>query len=178
MQFFKGDATEQKYAAIGDAVLDPASDAKFDFYDGAYACFVLGELLYDTSRAPLANAIDRGIFREVFTELFAAFRVAGTFESYLTVFRNIFGDSVVVTLTVPGPGKLNIDIEAEELDESDLLARYIVASTYFFDEIVDYDGDNIAVQTVKGFQTQYELETMLFEMVPGGIYTVITLTIG
>lgn len=148
------------------------------FFENAYQAFPLGEAIYDADASPLANAIDRGIFREAFSEIFEAFTKAGTFESYLDVFRNIFGDDVDVDFTVPDPGELEITIVATGLQLSEFVSRYIEDDVYFFDEIIDYDDDNIVFQTVKGFQTQYELEQMLFEMVPAGIATTINLTVG
>lgn len=177
-QFFKGDATELKYYNSGLPISDALSAQKDLFFDEAYACFVLGELLYDNEYSPLANAIPREIFRESFATVFDAFLVAGSFESYLTVFRNIFGDDVEVTFTVPDPGKLQIDIVAAGFQLSEFITRYIQSNAYVFDEIIDDEDDNIVFQTVKGFESQYELEQMLFEMVPDGIYTEITLTVG
>lgn len=176
-QYFKGDATELKYDASGEPILSLLSSDKDDFYQGAYSCAELGDVLYDSNRAPLANAIKSDIFRLAFASVFEAFRVSGTFESYLLVFQTIFGDDVEVSFTVPAPGKLNIDISAEESDVYDLLARYIESNAYAFDEIITQDGDNLAAQVLRGFQTQYEVEQMLFELVPAGIYTQITLSI-
>lgn len=178
MQFFKGDATEKKYYESVKPISDTLSVQKDLFYDEAYACFVLGELLYDNDYAPLARAIPRAIFRKSFATIFNAFLLAGSLESYLIVFRKIFGDDVEVTFTVPDPGKLNIDIVATGIETSLFLARSIVNGSYVFDEILDDEGDNILFQTVKGFESQYELEQMLFEMVPAGIYTLITLEVG
>ncbi len=175
--FFKGDAQENKFYESAKPMSDALSQQKTLFFDEAYACFILGELLYDTERAPLANAIPRTIFRTSFSTIFDAFLVAGSFESYLTVFRNIFGDDVDVVFTVPDPGKLNIDITATGVEETLFVARSIDDDAYVFDEIIDDEDDNIVFQTVKGFQSQYELEQMLFEMVPTGIYTEITLAL-
>ena len=177
-QFFKGDAEERRYYNSGQPIMSDLSTQKDLFFDDAYACFILGELLYDTNRAPLANAIRRDIFRESFSTIFDAFLLAGSFEAYLTVFRKIFGDDVDVEFTVPAPGKLQIDIVAAGFELSDFLARRIEANTYVYDEVIDDEGDNIAFQSVKGFTSQYELEQMLFEMVPDGIYTEITLAVG
>ncbi len=177
MQFFKGDETERKFYLAGEHFGSILLGQKNAFFDECYECFVLGELLYDSGRSPLANAIDRAIFRESFATIFDAFVVAGSFESYLTVFRNIFGDDVTVEFTVPGPGQLEIGIEATGVQEYNLLARTIVGGAYEYDEIIDGDGDNITALSPKGFQTQYEAEQMLREMVPAGIYTEITLTI-
>lgn len=177
-QFFKGDATEKKYYQSGQPISDQLSGQKSLFYDDAYACFVLGELLYDNDYAPLARAIPRDIFRESFSVVFEAFLVAGSFESYLTVFRHIFGDDVEVTFTVPDPGKLQIDIVAVGFQLSEFTTRYIQNNSYVFDQIIDDEGDNIVFSTIKGFESEYELKQMLFEMVPDGIYTEITLTVG
>lgn len=178
VQFYKGDPTERKYYGSANPILINLETGKDEFFEGAYSCFKLGEILYDSDRAPLANAIPREIFREAFATIFESFLEAGSFETYLDVFRNIFGEDVQVTFGVPSPGKLTIDIVATGLALFDLVGRTIQDDNYVIDEIVDYDGDNIAGQSIKGFETQYELEQMLFEMVPDGIYTQISLTVG
>ena len=178
VQYFKGDDTEKKFDLAGKDQLDAIELQRNSFFDGAYTCFLLGELLYDSGRAPLANAIAREIFREAFATIFDAFVVAGSFESYLTVFRNIFGEDVDVTFTVPAPGKLQISIEATGVELNNFDVRRIVDNAYVLDDLVDYVGDTIVLQTIKGFTSQYELEQMLFEMVPAGVFTQITLTLG
>lgn len=177
-QFYKGDPQELKFYNSLKTAFDTVAAQKDLFWEGAYTTYALGDMIYDSGRAPLTNAIVRDIFREAFPEIVEAFIEVGTFEAYLSVFRKIFGDDVVVTFTVPAPGKLGIDIVATGLDISDFVARYISGNDYYFDEVVDEVGDNIAFQGVKGFQTQYEVEQMLFEMVPDGIFTTISLTIG
>jgi hypothetical protein len=177
MKYFKGDALEIKMDACGSPKMTSLSADKDAFFSGSYACFILGELLYDTNRAPLANAIDRAIFRELFATIFNAFVSSGSLESYLTVFRNIFGSDVTVTFTVPAAGKLAISVLPVGLIQNTLLARTVGSSTYVYDEILTHDGDNLMSRNPKGFQTQYQAQQMLFEMVPGGIYTTVTLTI-
>lgn len=178
VQYYKGDDLEKKFYASGYPILNNLSGQKTEFFNDAYACFVLGELLFDLNASPLSKAISRDIFRESFSTIFDAFLVAGSFESYLTVFRNIFGESVSVEFTIPAPGKLNIDIEAAGSALYNFVARQIVDNLYVTDTIVDDEGDTIVFQSIKGFESQYELERMLFEMVPDGIYTEITLTVG
>lgn len=177
-QYFKGDAQEIKYYESGRPIAELLSSNKDEFFDEAYACFVLGELLYDKNYAPLSNAIPRDIFREGFAALFDSFLTAGSFESYLSVFQSVFGDDVDVTFTVPAPGKLEIDIIATNLAIYGMTVREIVGDNYEYFTLVDDVGDRIVLQGVKGFNSQYELEQMLFEMVPGGIYTQISLTVG
>lgn len=178
MQYFKGDDFEKKaYAAVAP-IFDAVGLQKDLYFAGAYGSGTLGDLLYITMRAPLTHAMKQEVFRLTFKEIFQAFVYGGVLEAYITVFKKIFGETVTIVFGVPGPGKLTIDIAADGVEISNLLSRYIEDNTYLFDELITQGGDNIAVQTVKGFQTQYELEQMLFEMVPGGIYTVISLTVG
>ena len=178
VQYFKGDETEIKFFNCIDPIATILSEQKSDFFDQALTCYILGQVLYDTGRAPLANAIPRSIFAESFAGIFNAFLSAGSFESYLTVFRSIFGDDVEVEFTVPAPGKLQIDIQATGLVLFDFVSKYVMDNNYVYDEIIDDAGDNIAFQSIKGLESQYEVEQMLFELVPAGIYTEITLTIG
>lgn len=177
-QYFKGDSEELKFYNGGEPTLSDLALQKDSFFDEAYACYILGEMIWDSARSPLANAIPRAIFRKSFSTIFDSFLLAGSFESYLIVFQKVFGASVDVTFTVPAPGKLNIDIIADTIELTDFIARYISENSYFYDEIIDDEGDNIAFQSIEGLESEYELQQMLFEMVPAGIYTEITLTIG
>jgi hypothetical protein len=178
MQYFKGDETELKYFNSAAPIHNQIGLQKDLFFAGAYQAAPLGDVIYDSGRSPLSNAIPKEIFRSAFKEIFDAFVAAGTFESYITVFKKIFGDDVVVEFTVPAAGKLTINIEAAGVELTDFIARYIEDNDYVFDEVVDDDDDNIAFQTVKGFTSQYDLEQMLKEMIPGGIFPTISLTLG
>jgi hypothetical protein len=178
VQFYKGDAVELKYYNSAQPISDVLSAQKDLFLDDAYGCFVLGELLYDNDLAPLATAIPRDIFRETFETVFDNFIYAGTFESYMEVFRKVFGDDVDVEFTVPGAGQLQIAIEASGLQLSPFVARRIADNAYVYDNMVDDLGNRLVFQSVKGFETQEELEKMLFELVPDGVYTEISLTVG
>lgn len=177
-QYFKGDATELKI----DAVVEPTFsdiDLQLDaFLEGAYEAGPLGDVIFDTGRSPLSNAIPKDIFRLAFKEIFDAFVAVGTFEAYITVFKKIFGDDVVIEFTVPAAGKLGIEITAAGVELTEFIARYIENNQYVYDEVIDWDGDNIVFQSIKGFTSQYELEQMLFEMVPAGVFTTISLTLG
>lgn len=175
-QKFKGDDFELKMEACASPIHD-SIEAQLDaFFEDAYSAMPLGDIIYESNRSPLANAIDQEIFRQSFPEIFDAFTVAGSFDSYLTVFQKIFGETVQVDFTIPDPGKLEIDIIADEVELSTFVARTIENNDYVYSPMITQDGvDNIMFQSIKGFKTQYELEQMLYEMVPAGIYTVISL---
>jgi hypothetical protein len=177
MQNYKnGDILEKKFEDSGEPILTILSGDKDDFYAGCYETAPLGDMIYDSKRSPLTNAMTKEIFRTSFKQIFDAFISVGTFEAYITVFQKIFGADANILFTVPAPGKLTIEIAATNIELSDFVARVIVDNEFVLDEMVDYDDDNIAFQTIQGFATQYELEQMLFEMVPAGIFTDIDLT--
>lgn len=178
MELFKGDATEQKFVDCPSDILDAIGLALDDFLDGAYGAVPLGELIFDDRRVSVTNAIDRDIFIHSFKELFESWAFAGTFESYITFFQKVFGVEVVIEFTVPDPGKLLINIEATGTEESPFISREIIDNDYVLSLVVDYDDDNIVFNTIQGFQTQQELETALKTLVPAGIYTEVTLTLG
>lgn len=178
MQNFKGDALELQMIGAMSPISDQLSGQKDLFFDGCYETQPLGELIFDGERAPLANAIDRQVFIESFKDMIDAFVAGGTFEAYLTVFRKIFGDDVVVDFTVPAAGRLQIDITATGFELSHFIARELSGSVYTNYAVLERSTlDNICFRTVKGFVSEYELTQMLYEMVPAGIFTEISLTI-
>lgn len=179
MQAFKGDEQEKKFYDVFASVSTLVSDSLDQFFAGAFTTAALGDMLFETRRTPLANAIKQEVYRDAFSQIFSdAFVKVGTFEAYIAVFKAVFGDDVSVEFEVPGPGKLNITIAAEGVELSNWVAREIVDNAYVESDIVDEEGENIAFQTVKGLESEYEVNVMLFEMVPAGIFTQISLTIG
>ena len=178
MEFFKGDPDEVKVYQSIKGLFDNIGVQAELFYSDTYNDYTFGGLIFDEDRSPLTNAIRRDIFIESFNEIFSAFVVVGTPEAYLTVFRKIFGDDVEVEFEVPAAGKLNINITASGVQLDDFVSRYIADNQYFFDDIVTQDDDEIVFQSFKGFESQYELELMLREMVPAGIFTTINLDFG
>lgn len=178
MQYFKGEDTEIKFDNSGKEILNNLGVQLSLFFNEAYNCHALGDLLYDNNLAPLARTIKKNIFRQFFFTLFNWFIRSGSFESYIAVFKSIFGDDCDVTFTVLAPGKLEIDIVATGIELNDFIVRSIVDNEYVYDTLIDQEGDTLQFQNVKGFESQYEVEQMLFEFVPNGIYTTISLTIG
>lgn len=179
-QPYKGsDTVELKFYNSASTLFDLLSGERDDFFDEAYACFVLGEVLWDSNRSPLSNAIARDIFRTSFEGIFDSFVNVGSFEAYISVFEKIFGEDVDVQFTVPAPGKLEIDITATGVELTNFAARIIESNAYVLYDVITQDAvDEIVFQSIKGFTSQYELERMLFEMVPAGIFTTITLDLG
>jgi hypothetical protein len=123
MQVFKGDDTEMKMIAVGLSAKNPIGISLDRFYSDAYGSIPLGELIYDMKLAPLANAIKRELFISSFKELFESFPIAGTFESYISVLKKIFGEDVQIDFTVQSGTGLGeyvfVDGDGDTLVDSD-----------------------------------------------------------
>lgn len=177
LQAFKeNDVLERK---VRDAILPFPNlrDSELDlFYEGAFTCFALGDVLYLTLRDPMAGVITQEVYRMAFPAIHQLFTRPGTFEFYLEVFRTVWGEEVDVEFTVPAPGKLFIDIAALNVTPYIALARRIVDDAYIYDELLDDEGDNIIFQGSQGIKTEEEAVALVNEFYPAGLWVETTLS--
>jgi hypothetical protein len=177
MEYFKGDETELKIIESIKPILDSISNDFDDFYENCYECYLLGGVIHDLNATPLANAIVKNVFVTTFNEIFQSFSSSGTFETYISIFKKIFGESAIIEFTIPAVGKLNINITADQVELNNFIARNIEDNVFILSQLITQDLDNLMVQSIKGFQTEQELETMLKQLIPAGIYPTISLTL-
>lgn len=178
LQRFKdNDETEAKVIAVAMPTLNALSEDHDDFYNGANTAYGLGEVLYDLDRDPMSGVITRDVFIKSFPAIHQLFTRPGTFEFYLSVFRSIWGNTVTIEFDVPSPGVLTINAVVLELDEFNLIAREIFNNLYEFNEIIDQQGDNIEVRDQIGIKTESEIDALMNELAPEGIFVVTTLTL-
>lgn len=178
MQYFKGDDLEKKFYQVTEWSLDLIDSEKDAFLAESYFCYLLGEVLYDEGASTISSAIPRFVFRESFFSIFDSFINGGSFESYMIVFRAIFGDSVEVEFEVPSPGVLLINIAALEAQTEPLIGRRIIDNKYHYENILDHEGDIIMAQTTRGLKTQKDIDILMPELTPAGIYVETTLVVG
>lgn len=138
----------------------------------AFACYLLGDVLYDLGRDPLADVITRPVYRTAFPAIHDLFTRPGTFEFYLEVFRKIFTDDVDVEFVIPGPGQLEINVSSLTLEESYIMARQIVDDAYVYHRVVTSDlNEPIMAVGVKGIKTQKEIDGLIVEISAHGVFT-------
>lgn len=178
MQFFKEtDDDEKKFYQITAPTMDILEAQHNAFFDEAYYCHLLGEVLYDTGAATFWAAMSRDIFKTSFFAIFESFVFGGSLESYMTVFRAIFGPDVAVVFDVPNPGHLTINIEALNISEEPITARRIIDNTYHYEDLLDSDGEPIMAQVTRGIKTQQDMDILMPELTPAGIFVETTLVI-
>lgn len=175
-RFKPNDPREQQVIDLLETEIDSIGQDLDDFLAGAYICYLLGDVLYDTDRDPMTGVINKSLFRSSFFAIHELFTRPGTFEFYLEVFRAIFGTDAQIEFVVPGPGKLTINITALNYETFNLLAREIIDGSYqYFPLLTSDTGENILAQGYRGIYTEAEIQALVRELSPNGIYTVVDL---
>ncbi|MGN1058374.1 MAG: hypothetical protein ACI4Q7_03370, partial [Candidatus Avelusimicrobium sp.] len=90
-EYFKGDDAEKKIVAGANSLFQVLGGEMRLFLQNAYKGEGLGRVLYDAEMAPLVNVLPRDTFAGTMNALLENFQQAGTFESYISVFKTIFG---------------------------------------------------------------------------------------
>lgn len=175
MQNFKGDALELKMQSVADPVFDQTDLALDEFYSGGFDCNEFLLMLYDESRMPFSERINRDAFIGFIKEALINFPFIGTFESYIFILLSIFGDHSIIEFTLSDPGKLAIKINAVVDIDYDFISREFINGAYSFYEMIDYDDANITFRGISGIDTQYELDLLFSEIIPAGITPTVTL---
>lgn len=176
-QRFKGDPTELKFEGALKPVFDRANADLDLFWADAYDSTPWLLLLYDQKRMPYAERINRDAFVAFITEALDRFPFTGTFDTYIFVLRAVFGQLSEIVFTVPAPGKLQIDVNATSALEFNFTATDDWNGAGYTDyDMITMGGDQLVFRGVSGIETKYELELLFSELMPAGIFPIITLT--
>lgn len=174
-QYFKGDADELKFDAAGKRAFDASGAALDAFYADGYSANPFLLMLYDEGRMPFADRVPRDSFVEFFKEALERFPFTGTFEAYIFILEAIFGAGSGVLFEVPAAGKLNIAVNAATSLEFAWQTAEFVDGALVVSDMVDHIGNSIVFGGVAGIDSEYELELLLAEIIPAGIYAEVTL---
>lgn len=178
MQAFKeNDPKELKVRSSFDPALSLISSNRSEFYEGAYTSYGLGQILFNLKNDPMARLVDLETFLESYPAFHELFTRPGTFEFYLQLFRSIWGDQVEVEFIIPAPGHLKINISALTSRLDSFGAREVSGNAYQYHEVSDHEGDILMFQTSQGIKTQEEVNRMIVELHPQGIFLEINLII-
>lgn len=175
--FKETDLVEKKVRDIALPLLNILSGDRTQFFNEGYVAYPLGDVLFDLRRDPLAGVITKEVYRISFPAIHDLFTRSGTFEFYMDVFRSIWGENVEVVFTIPSPGVLQINVEALDSQTELFMARRVENDVYFFDEVMDHEGDNLVFQGTQGIKTQGEIDALINELHPAGVYVETTLVI-
>ncbi len=177
-RFKENDSTELDIIGLFQPTLDALGADRDAFFADAFISPFLGDVLFTLNRDPLADVITGDVYRDSFPAIHDLFTRPGTFEFYLAVFRKIFTADTDISFEVPGPGQLNITVNAITYETFKLLDREIIADAYqYFPLITSDDNVYILGQGVKGIKTQAEMDGLIVELSAYGVFTQVTLII-
>lgn len=174
-QDYKGDETELKYKNAGSPAYESISDALDEMMLGASTTddFIL--MLYDDGRYPYSQRIKRDAFVNFIRGALNNFPFIGSFDTYIFILREIFGPDTDLIFTVPGPGELEISVNASSDIVSEFIGREVSGGGYVFFNLSDDDGNDIVFKTLAGIETEAELNLLFAEIMPAGIFPTIAL---
>ncbi|MGN0024132.1 MAG: hypothetical protein ACI351_01725 [Candidatus Avelusimicrobium sp.] len=167
MEYFTGDKSEKKIVSCAGSLFQILEGEVRAFFQNAYNAEGLGRVLYDAGLAPLSNILPRDTFAGTMNALFEKFRTAGTFESYISVFKTIFGADTGVVFEVLGKAQLRINITAKR-------AGTRLWGTLDEKLVKDKAGKVFAFQRTVKSGDYYEARQVLTILTPGGIYLEVT----
>jgi hypothetical protein len=179
MQYFKNDEIEKKIVNVGQKIFSAIQNDCLLFFNNAYDSWKLGEVLYDEKTTDFHISIKRDIFKKSFNQIFEKWRVVGNFESYITVFKKIFGDNSEITFERISPAHLKINIQTTNNNVSEFLVRKIEDEVVEDNLLITSDtADTIMFQDVLGIENFEEVQAILNSLNPAGIYLEVNFTIG
>ncbi len=177
-RFKENDQTELDIIGLFEPTLLALGADRDSFYADAFNSGFLGNVLFDLGRDPLVDVITREVYSNSFPAIHELFTRPGTFEFYLSVFRKIFTDDTDIQFEIPGPGQLNITVNAITYETFKLLMREIVDDAYVYHPLITSDtSDYVVGQGVKGIKTQSEISALIVEISAYGIFTQVTLVL-
>lgn len=176
VQNFKGDAPEIKMRAVAEPAFDLTDSPLNQFYAEGDTSDAWYLALYDEGRMPFSERIERQVFTSFIRQTLENYPFIGTFESYLFILREIFGDESIISFEVPAAGKLSININAIADIVFDAVVRELTDTGEFeFSTLATMGGDDIVFRGIAGIETDYELTLLFSEIRPAGIFPTLSL---
>lgn len=166
-QYFKADSLEVKLEGTLHEVAAPLLQTLARWYNDAYDSYDLGKIIFDEDKIPLTNAIPRDAFYKNYGTIIDHWQYVGSFESYLTVFKMIFGPESVILFERPAPGCLGMNITTKRTNVFKwITSRYARHAA----RIVDHSGAQLVFRQLLGINDFFEVQAVLNSLNPAGIY--------
>ncbi len=176
-QNFKSDDIELIYQAAGEPAFEITRVSLHEFFEFCFDADEFLLMLYDAGRMPFSSRVPREAFVNFIRQAIPDFPATGTFEVYIFMIDALFGDSATIQFTVPAAGKLAIEVNAPGSSlEFDWVAKEIEGGVTMLTQLATLDGDLFVLNGISGIETEAQLQILLAELQPAGIYTTLALT--
>lgn len=111
VQLFRDREFSERFDAWTARVKNLQAGMLWRFNDEIETSVTMGYFIYDNNLSDLVPFFSRDYFAQNFTAIIDAFKIAGTFESYLIIIRSALGADTEINFEVPTPSHLIINIE-------------------------------------------------------------------
>ncbi|MGB2579397.1 hypothetical protein AAIR98_001316 [Elusimicrobium simillimum] len=171
-QFFYKDNVELKFYGAAEDVFSKLKDELSLWFEKAYSDEQFGGVLYDNAVTPLTGVVARDIFVKHFNQIFEMWRYGGTFESYLYVFRHIFGEESQITFERAAPAHLKINIVSSKTGYFEWIVNKKVDNNIVDSGAIVERKDSLPVffQQQLGITDFREVQGILNSLNPSGIF--------
>lgn len=172
MEFFKGDDIELKFYGSCEDVFKRMGESLQNLYEQAYNTYKLGEIIYDNKLAYIVEVIPRDIFIRNFNQIFDMWSLGGNYESYIYIFKQIFGPDTDISFERLRPGALKINIETDRNSVFAWIDNFAKRR-----RIKTREGKQILLRQGLGINDFYQVEGVLNSLKPAGIFLQVNLII-
>lgn len=114
-QYLVGDNDELLFHNVVKRYYAGYQAGLIDMYANCYNDKALGQVLYNLNQSSLYKAIPERVFIATFNAIFEKWRYVGNFESFITIFKSIFGEDTAITFTKTAKGVLTVDVVAKSI---------------------------------------------------------------
>ena len=137
-------------------------------YGGIIGSRALGQALYDSGALNFSFEVDREYFLENYVAILSAMQNAGTFETYITLIKNLIGQNSTITFETPEKGHLKIKVL-----EGDFIERRLITHTgaWLSANTLDQDDPVGIIATTKLSEyTLNQATNVIKNLTPAGIF--------
>lgn len=173
VQYFKGDDQELKFYESAAPLMDATSADLSRFSEGAYTAADFLLMLYDEGRFPFSDRVPREAFVAFILGCISNSNFIGTYESYIFLVQSIFGAQSLISFDETDPGVLNMTVSTS----SSLAFDFVVLDGSTIYSLVTAEGETLSLFGIAGIENEAELNALLAEFVPAGIYPNIELVL-
>ena len=173
VQYFKGDETELKFYNSAAPLMDATSADLSAFSEDAYLAADFLLMLYDAGRFPFSDRVPRAAFVSFIKGCISNSNFIGTYESYIFLVKSIFGADSEVFFEETDPGVLNMTVSTT----SSVAFDFVVLDGSTITTLLTAEGETLSLFGIAGIENEAELNALLAEFVPAGIYPNIELVL-
>lgn len=163
-QFVDKSEEELKFWRVFNTMLEQTKTDISEYYDTAYKCKTLGNILYDEKLMPIYKILPKKTFLKAYSAIVEAQKNFGSIDSYLKILYAIFGGNAEIVVSKEDPLHIKIVVTAYPQELFNWKVRNEAK------HIITKDGKNIIFKQLLGGVTNRELMQILKSITKAGTF--------